>query len=314
MKIKNIQIISLVVGLLLFIYVLSKIDLSKISIHSLNLDFNNIATILLLTLALFIIRTIRWRTILTAANIRLSFIDAHLLAASSMGLSIFTPAQSGDVLKIEFLKSKYGIQRRKSFSTLVLEKIQDLSFLSLASIIFLVYKGKEILQLNYAILITVVILVLIALFVIILTLHRKFEVIKTLLLSFKGLIKRLDILIISFIFTLAYWLVCSWIWVLLARIVNIEITLTMMLLVMSATNLFGVLTLIPGAIGAMEVSSALLIALSTGYPLSRTILVGLMARLEDVLIFIVGYFHLFFIKKTENLNKAKSTLSKQLFE
>lgn len=306
MKLKHIQRIMLFLGLILLIYMLFRINLSQLNISSFNLDIKLIFSILGLMLFQILARTIRWQYSLRAINIKIKFIKTYILSASSIAMAIFSPAQSGDLMKIEFLKSKYKIPRRNSLSTVILEKSQDIAINFIIFFIFLLYGGKKLLQLNYSLIIIVSLLSIIMGVIILIYLGKRFEAVRIILDSLKSLIKEPRTMIFTSMISIIYWASVAFTWVLLAKLIHIDISFITMVFIMSCVTIVMVISLIPGAIGAMEASSAVLISLLAKITPIQAILFGLLIRLETIIMFLIGYIHIFFLRRSQKAFKKPS--------
>lgn len=309
MKLKHIQKIMLILGLTLLVYMLFKLNLSQLDSSYFNFDIKLMLSILGLIIFQLIIRTIRWQFLLRAINIKIKFIKTHILTASSIAMSIFTPAQSGDLMKVEFLKSKYKIPRRNSLSTVILEKSQDITINFILFFIFLIYGGKKLLQLNYPLIIIISLLSIIMGIIILIYLEKKFNAIKVILNSLKDLIKEPKNMIFTLTISIIYWTSIAFTWVLLAKLIHIKVSFISMVFLMSCVSIVMVISLIPGAIGTMEASSAVLISLLTKITPTQAILFGLLIRLETIVIFLISYAHIFFLRGQKAFKKPLETVN-----
>jgi hypothetical protein len=92
------------------------------------------------------VRTMRWAVILKNMNIKIPFIDLYLFSSVTLSLTIFTPLQSGEMLKVELLK-KYGlIDRFPGYTSFFIERIADLGavfYVGLFNFTFLCRYNKQ---------------------------------------------------------------------------------------------------------------------------------------------------------------------------
>jgi len=77
----------------------------------------------------WMIRTLRWHILLRRTDTHVPLLDLHMCTAVSLSFALFTPLQSGEMLKIELLK-KYGmIQRSPGYGSFLVERVLDLAAL-----------------------------------------------------------------------------------------------------------------------------------------------------------------------------------------
>ena len=81
-----------------------------------------------LTLVHFRLRSQRWLLMLGEEGSRLPRFDIYVATAFGTGLALVTPAQTGDALRIERLKSSHNLDRSLGYATLLAEKLLDIAF------------------------------------------------------------------------------------------------------------------------------------------------------------------------------------------
>ena len=75
----------------------------------------------------WMIRALRWHLLLKRTDTIVPFFDVYMCTAVSLSFSIFTPLQSGEMLKVELLR-KYGmIQRFPGYGSFLVERALDLA-------------------------------------------------------------------------------------------------------------------------------------------------------------------------------------------
>ena len=75
----------------------------------------------------WMLRALRWRVLLKGASVDIPPADLYVSTVVALSLAIFTPLQSGEALKIEFLRSRGAIRRIPGYATFVTERILDLA-------------------------------------------------------------------------------------------------------------------------------------------------------------------------------------------
>ncbi|MEI6072801.1 MAG: lysylphosphatidylglycerol synthase transmembrane domain-containing protein, partial [Verrucomicrobiae bacterium] len=80
-------------------------------------------------IAYWMLRTLRWHILLRQTDTHVPIVDLYLCTAVSLSFSLFTPLQSGEMIKIELLK-KYGMIRRSpGYGSFLVERALDLTTL-----------------------------------------------------------------------------------------------------------------------------------------------------------------------------------------
>lgn len=80
-------------------------------------------------LTFWMLRTLRWHLLLRRMESHVPMVDLYLCTAVSLSFSLFTPLQSGEMIKIELLK-KYGMIRRSpGYGSFLVERALDLTTL-----------------------------------------------------------------------------------------------------------------------------------------------------------------------------------------
>ena len=75
----------------------------------------------------WMIRALRWHLLLKRTGTIVPFFDLYMCTAVSLSFSIFTPLQSGEMLKVELLR-KYGMIRRfPGYGSFLVERALDLA-------------------------------------------------------------------------------------------------------------------------------------------------------------------------------------------
>jgi len=113
------------VGLILFVIILSKLNLAKIIALLLNINPFYLAAALLLIIPMLVIKAMRWQLLMKAQNIDYSLKDSALMYAAATYIGAITPGRIGDFIKVLYLKGD-GYPFGKSFATVLLDRLFDL--------------------------------------------------------------------------------------------------------------------------------------------------------------------------------------------
>ncbi|MBI2674883.1 MAG: flippase-like domain-containing protein [Candidatus Aenigmarchaeota archaeon] len=104
--------------------------LSEISKADMGLLFLVLAT----SFSLMYMRAFRWKTLLENIGIRLEMKKLFPVFISGLFISNITPAKTGDPFRSYLLKRKAGIEFSKSFPSVVMERVLDISIVVLLSL------------------------------------------------------------------------------------------------------------------------------------------------------------------------------------
>lgn len=137
-----------IIGILIFLLILLKLDLSEIikEISRANINFLLIA--LFLVIASLITQTLKWFSIAKVQMTNVSFVEAFKINLISLFYGFITPSRVGCVVRAEYLKKYNNNKIGKGVNNFVLDKILDL-----CSLVFLVavfsFAFKEIFSKSY---------------------------------------------------------------------------------------------------------------------------------------------------------------------
>jgi len=146
-------------GPLILVYILFKLDYPVLygKIKLLKWQFLVLAEIFMILEIL--VRSLRWRTILSSLGIAISKTSAFFLFWLGAFVSIITPGKIGELIKAYFLKKK-GFSVFRSFFSIVLDRIIDIfTLLFFGFLIFLFFsKGIGIYIAFFAIILLIIVL------------------------------------------------------------------------------------------------------------------------------------------------------------
>ncbi len=124
-----------VIGIGLFIYLLIKLDITKIfkEIENVNLFYLSIA--LALVAFFFVTQTIKWFVIARKQKITIPFKDAFRINLISSFYGFITPSKIGSVVRVDYLRNYKG-DTGKGLSNFVIDKVLDLTSVFVLAITF----------------------------------------------------------------------------------------------------------------------------------------------------------------------------------
>lgn len=133
-----------IIGIILFVYILIKLDIVKIfeEIKKINLSYFILA--LFLSIILLIAHPLKWFVIAKKQKIDIPFKDAIKINIISCFYGFITPAKIGGIMRADYLK-KYKGDAGKGLSNFVIDKVLDFCSVFLLILLFgLIFYNKII--------------------------------------------------------------------------------------------------------------------------------------------------------------------------
>ena len=126
MKIKS--LILKLIGIALFMFILTKIDLKSFFGLLKNINLYYFIAAALLALPILFIKAYRWNYLKKTQNINYRLPDSILMYGSGIYIGLLTPGRIGDFIKVLYLKND-GNSAGKSFVSVFIDRLADLLFL-----------------------------------------------------------------------------------------------------------------------------------------------------------------------------------------
>ena len=123
------------IGLILFVIILSKLDLAEIIALLSDLSMFYLVAALILFFPLLVTKAMRWQLLMKAQHINYSLKDSTIMYAAALYVGALTPGRLGDFIKVLYLKED-GYPFGKSFATVLLDRLFDL-----VSLFIIAYAG-----------------------------------------------------------------------------------------------------------------------------------------------------------------------------
>ena len=241
--------------------------------------------------AYWLLRSIRWLLLLRLLGSEISLSNAYFSSAVSLGLSLLTPFQSGEALKVELLKRSGLVERGTGYGAFASERVMDLAVVfglgALALVMHL--QSVEIARSLVVWLVGLLALMILGVYVMKrILLHWRLEAIRAQLTALSARpVQLINLLII----TLIAWLVVAAGWYACFRSIGIDVGMWRSVEVTALATIVNILSLIPGAVGISEVSiSELLIRSGIDIPQAQS--AALAVRGYGVLAIVLGAAHL----------------------
>ncbi len=213
------------------------------------------------TLCFWFFRTLRWLTLLGALGYRgLSFTSLYLVCASSLGLSIMTPFQSGELVKVELLSELCEVKRVDGYTSFALERFVDLStvlLIAFLSIILLDFASVS--WWTPLLLILVAVAVGSTLYFITIRYFGEYQIVQSIKSSLHQLTISPRVLMYTFLYSIISWAIVVIGWMIFIAAIDISISAVQGSLLTSGVTLINIVSFIPGAIGVSEVSASIML-------------------------------------------------------
>ena len=243
-----------------------------------------------LTLLHWMIRALRWRILLGEEARRLSSLSIYFATAISTGLALLTPAQSGDLLRIELLRSTTDLDRKSGYATLVAEKLLDFIVVIVMTLMFGFSTLSDVV--SPTIVKSAMFFIALCSATFICMRKRPFMVSTlTFLSDVKRALRTPSILICACLLTVLDWaVVClSWQWAL--ESIAVKIDFATMFVIMCLIVILGVISLIPGGLGVAEVGLSALF-MTYGLAEEQAQASALILRSYGLYMILLGLVHL----------------------
>lgn len=299
-------IFSILIIAACFIYIFNVFDLNKVA---LTISKTNLAIFIIgsiITIKVFwLVRALRWLTLLKAVGYRnIPLKNIYFATSTSLALSVVTPVQSGELLKVEILKKYFPkLSRTDGYLSLIFERILDLLFVVLIATISLAVSPFKmptgILQFIGFSFCAATFLLLI---------FRKkiagysstFREIKA---KFSLALKRPIVLFMLCIYTLIAWTSIIFGWWLALLSLGIVVGKLEIISLTTGMTLINVMSLIPGAIGVSEVGIAIWLEF-LGVGTNQSAAGSVIIRLYGLMSVVLGLVSLALYSIQRKLNKS----------
>lgn len=123
------------VGVILLIYILSRIDLDHLVYILASADPSLIVLSVVMLFVTIILRTYRWKIIIEADGSAISLKDCFLTWLKGFSWGAVTPARIGDFSRAKFLTERTGISLGRSFLTVLIDRVFDIAILLTCTIL-----------------------------------------------------------------------------------------------------------------------------------------------------------------------------------
>jgi len=134
MRWKQVRKFLPIIGIGIFIYLLIKLDVTKVLREIENVNLYYLAIAIILVLIFFVTQTLKWFVIARKQKINVPFKEAFKINLVSNFYGFITPSKIGSIIRVDYLKDRGDTGR--GLSNFVIDKILDLSSLFILAIGF----------------------------------------------------------------------------------------------------------------------------------------------------------------------------------
>ena len=202
------------------------------------------------------LRTLRWHILLRGTDTHVPWLDLYLCTAVSLSFSLFTPLQSGEMVKVELLK-KYGMIRRfPGYGSFLVERALDLVVLLSMACISLLTVVDILPNRTYAYAILGILFVASVAGLVVLTKVRLKGRPQQLLETMRQCVGDAPTLIAVTAISCVSWASVAFSWQVFLYAGGIHIDFAQAVALMSVVALISLASLIPGGIGVTEVGTS----------------------------------------------------------
>lgn len=204
----------------------------------------------------WLFRALRWSVLLKAAGIEIPFCRLYFVSAIAVSLAILTPLQSGEALKVEFLKKTGGLERVPGYGIFMTERVMDLLVVMLIAVLSVFLGVFRFLNSGY---IFMILAVMTAGFILFFMMIRRLSgenLIGRFFQPLRQCMKSWKLFLTICALTAVGWFCIVLGWYASLRSISVLIDLWQTTAMMTVTTLIGLLSLIPWSLGISEVSIA----------------------------------------------------------
>ncbi|VVB82175.1 Lysylphosphatidylglycerol synthase TM region [uncultured archaeon] len=137
-----------IIGIAIFVFLLIKLDVSKVIDEVLDMNLNFFIVALFLAIIVILMQTLKWFVIAKQQKINVPFLEAIKINLIGAFYGFITPAKVGNVIRASYLKKYSENNLGKGVGNFVLDKILDLCSLGFSVVIASFFFGKLV-QISY---------------------------------------------------------------------------------------------------------------------------------------------------------------------
>jgi uncharacterized membrane protein YbhN (UPF0104 family) len=239
----------------------------------------------------WMIRALRWHLLLKRTDTNVPFFDIYMCTAVSLSFSIFTPLQSGEVVKVELLK-KYGMMERfPGYGSFLVERVLDLATVLIIAGVSLLTALDVLLDRSYAFYLIVASVLFGVASIYILHKLRFTGRAQQLLDNMKQCIGNAPKLLQVTIITCVSWASVALSWYILLYCGSLPLDFFKTVALMATVTIITILSLVPGGLGISEAGTSQVLIL-LGFAPAAAQTGTLVLRSYSIIAIALGVAHL----------------------
>jgi uncharacterized membrane protein YbhN (UPF0104 family) len=275
---RAIHVAFLLAGIAILAYVLTTISIADIisAFSMLGYSMVILAVILILVLA---IRSLRLKLLMKRLA-DVSFFNVFKIVFETALFAIYSPGKAGEVTKLDLFK-KYGISRTQSMSAIIVERAYDLVVVTVLSAGMLISLGVNMLFVLVAG--TAAVVLAAALYK-----SNVFGGLLTKMFDSMKMFLNVKAVAIMLALTIVMWLADASAMYFVLRMLGHDVRLDILVPVYFASTIIGLISMIPGGLGASEFSFSYALTAMAGVPAADAMATMLASRIVTFLVCLVG--------------------------
>ena len=135
---QKINFIFKILGIIVFLLILKKIDFNNLKTQFKNINYIKIIYGIVFLFLYHILKSYRWKLLLSFQNIKIKLFNCYCMYIKGLYLGLVTPGRIGDFVKIIYLKNR-NVDVIKSSVNVIIDRIIDMVFMLFFSSIVLIY-------------------------------------------------------------------------------------------------------------------------------------------------------------------------------
>lgn len=238
----------------------------------------------------WVIRAFRWYFLLRGMQTKVNFLDLYFSSAVALSLTIVTPFQSGELLKVELLR-KYGrVDRAVGYSSFLIERVTDLYVVLAMGCVALAIRWGEMSRESISFLLLAFGILPIAAYALLHKLKIRGRP-GTILQQVQAGVGSIRALLILVILAFVGWAVVALGWQSALYSISIDASFIDVLGLLAVITLMSVLSFVPGGLGVAEVGTSEFL-MRLGVSASHAQAGALVIRCFGLLALGLGFAHL----------------------
>ena len=239
----------------------------------------------------WLIRSLRWHLLLKGSGMIVPFFDVYMCTAVSLAFSIFTPLQSGEVLKVELLR-KYGmLERFPGYGSFLVERALDLATVLTIACISLLTTFSIPIKKFYLLYFIAALISAGAAGIFALHKLKSNGKVQLLLNSIFECVREVPNLVLVILITCISWASVAFICYIFLHCGSLQLDFLKTVALMSTITLIGICSLIPGGLGISEAGTSQVLVWF-GFASTAAQTGSLVLRFSSLVAAILGVAHL----------------------